>query len=329
MSAAVSGEATATATVAPIAVAQTAIASAQATAAAATPSLTPTPPPTPTATPAATPTATPEPTPPPLLLDLRPDTAGIGETFAVWVHAPEAGSVTVSFLDNSYPLGREPEGGWFGVIGVPLWAALGEWELRVVLRDDFGAVIEERSEFVEVLPVERPVDYLTLTEEQGSILTAEASARERAIRAEQFLTFDRGRRWTGPFRVPVEGIGTTEFGQGRSINGGPVTGQHSGADIANAEGTPVYAAAPGRVAWTGEMPIRGNSVLIDHGDGVITGYHHLSEILVELDQEVTAQTVIAAMGSTGLSTGPHVHWELTIYGVNVDPMTWTLRDFTP
>ena len=215
------------------------------------------------------------------------------------------------------------------MIGVPLWAALGEWELRVVLRDDFGAVIEERSEFVEVLPVERPVDYLTLTEEQGSILTAEASARERAIRAEQFLTFDRGRRWTGPFRVPVEGIGTTEFGQGRSINGGPVTGQHSGADIANAEGTPVYAAAPGRVAWTGEMPIRGNSVLIDHGDGVITGYHHLSEILVELDQEVTAQTVIAAMGSTGLSTGPHVHWELTIYGVNVDPMTWTLRDFTP
>jgi len=287
--------------------------------------------PTPTATPTPTPTATStaEPTPPPLLLDLRPATAGIGETFAVSVHAPEAGSATVTFLDNSYPLGRESEGAWFGVIGVPLWASLGQWELNVVLRDEFGTLLEQRSELVEVVWVERPVDYLTLTAEQGSILTAEAGARERAIRAEQFFTFDRGRRWTGPFRVPVEGITTTEFGQGRSINGGPVTGQHSGTDIANAEGTPVYAAAPGRVAWTGEMPIRGNSVLIDHGEGVITGYHHLLEILVELDDEVTPQTMIAAMGSTGLSTGPHLHWELTIYGVNVDPVTWALSDFTP
>ena len=287
--------------------------------------------PTPTAAPTPTPTATStaEPTPPPLLLDLRPATAGIGGTFAVSVHAPEAGSATVTFLDNSYPLGRESEGAWFGVIDVPLWASLGQWELNVVLRDEFGTLLEQRSELVEVVWVERPVDYLTLTAEQGSILTAEAGARERAIRAEQFFTFDRGRRWTGPFRVPVEGITTTEFGQGRSINGGPVTGQHSGTDIANAEGTPVYAAAPGRVAWTGEMPIRGNSVLIDHGDGVITGYHHLLEILVELDDEVTPQTMIAAMGSTGLSTGPHLHWELTIYGVNVDPVTWALSDFTP
>jgi hypothetical protein len=285
--------------------------------------------PSPSPTPTSTRIPTPEPTPLPLLLDLRPDTAGIGETFAVSVYAPRAGSTTVTFLDNSYPLERQADGSWFGVIGVPLWASLGQWELGVVLLDEFGSLLEERSELVEVAWVERPVDYLTLTAEQGAILTEEAAAQERAIRAEQFLTFDRGRRWTGPFRLPVQGIGTTEFGQGRSINGGPVVGQHSGTDIANAEDTPVYAAAPGRVAWTGKMPIRGNSVLIDHGDGVITGYHHLLEIIVELDDEVTSQTIIAAMGSTGLSTGPHLHWELTIYGVNVDPITWTLRDFTP
>jgi len=283
----------------------------------------------PTATPTPSPTPTPEPTATPPPLDLRPTTAGIGETFAVAVYAPEAGSVTVSFLENSYPLEQEPEGAWFGVVGVPIWASLGQWELRVVLRDEGGTLLEERAQLVEVAPVERPIDYLTLTEEQGSILTAEAGAQERAIRAAQFLQFDRGRRWAGPFRVPVEGIDTTDFGQGRSINGGPVTGQHTGADIANAEGTPVYAAAPGRIAWAGEMPIRGNSVLIDHGSGVITGYHHLVEILVELDENVTSQTQIAAMGSTGLSTGPHLHWELTIYGVNVDPVTWTERDFTP
>lgn len=274
-------------------------------------------------------TAPTEPTPVLPPLTLQPDTAGIGETVALSVYALEASSVTVEFLENSYPLGRESDGAWFGVIGVPLGASLGRKELRVVLRDEFGAFLEERSQLVEVAWVDRPVDDLTLTAAQGSILTTEAAAEEYTIRAAQFLSFDRGRRWTGPFRLPVDGIGTTDFGQGRSINGGPVTGQHSGADIANAEGTPVHASAPGRVAWTGEMPIRGNSVLIDHGDGVITGYHHLLEIVVELDEEVTGQTVIAAMGATGLSTGPHLHWELTIYGVNVDPITWTQIDFTP
>ena len=76
------------------------------------------------------------------------------------------------------------------------------------------------------------------------------------------------------------------------------------------------------------MPIRGNSVIIDHGGGVKTGYHHLRAILVEVGQEVVAGTVVGEMGSTGLSTGPHLHWELTIYGVNVDPKTWTRVDFT-
>jgi murein DD-endopeptidase MepM/ murein hydrolase activator NlpD len=313
--------------------AATSIASAPATSSPATtspttaPSPAPTPAPTETPTPAPSPTPEPTPTPPPL--QLHPATAGVGETFAVTVYAPEAGSVTVTFLENSYPLGQEPQGAWFGVIGIPLWASLGQWELNVVLRDEFGTFLDQRSQLVEVASVERPIDYLTLTEEQGSILTAEAAAEERAVRAAQFLQFDRGRRWTGPFRIPVEGIDTTDFGQGRSINGGPVTGQHSGADIANIEGTPVYAAAPGRVAWAGEMPIRGNSVLIDHGSGVITGYHHLAEILVEVNDDVTPQTQIAAMGSTGLSTGSHLHWELTIYGVNVDPKTWAELDFTP
>jgi len=293
------------------------------------PTQTVTPTPTPTPSPTPSPTPTPDPTPPPPTLELRPNTAGIGETFAVVVYAPEADGVTVMFLGSTYPLGREAEGRWFGVIGVPLWATVSSSELGLVVRDEFGAITEEMSQLVDVVWVERPVDYLTLTEEQSSILTAEASAREREIRAEQFASFDRGRRWSGLFRMPVDGYATTEFGQGRSINGGPVGGQHSGADIANEEGTPIHAAAAGRVSWVGEMPIRGNSVLIDHGGGVITGYHHLAEILVALDDEVTAETVIGAMGSTGLSTGPHLHWELTIYGVNVDPKTWTAVDFTP
>ena len=164
----------------------------------------------------------------------------------------------------------------------------------------------------------------------GDYLTTQSNI-EAALRTyEQFNLFQALPRWNGELRIPVDKfIQTTAFGQGRSINGGPVTGQHSGVDLAADAGTPIHAAAAGRVAWTGAMPIRGNSVLLDHGAGVVTGYHHLLEIDVTPGQIVDAGDVIAKMGSTGFSTGPHLHWEMTIYGVNVDPMTWTKRAFLP
>lgn len=284
--------------------------------------------PAPSVSPTATPTEAPPPETPPRVA-LSSESVGIGETFAVRVFAPEAGSASVVALGMSYPLLPEDDGSFLGVIGIPLNAALGPSELALTVRDEFGTLIEERRVAFEVTTVDRPIDYLELTEEQGSVLTPEAAALEVQLRTEQFLSFDRPRRWSGLFRAPTQGFATTEFGQGRSINGGPVGGFHSGADIASEAGTPIQAAADGRVAWTGEMPIRGNTVIVDHGAGVKTGYHHLQAILVEVDQEVAAGTVVGEMGSTGLSTGPHLHWELTVYGVNVDPKTWTTVDFTP
>lgn len=273
-----------------------------------------------------TPTATP--TEAPHRVRLSAEAVGIGETFAIRVFAPEAGSGAVVANGVSSPLLAEDGGTLFGVVGIPLNAALGTTELLLTLRDDFGTVIEERAVPFEIVTVDRPVDYLALTEEQGAVLTPGAAVLEARLRNEQFLSFDRQRRWDGLFLVPVQGYPTTEFGQGRSINGGPFGGFHSGADIANEAGTPIRAAAAGRVAWTGEMPIRGNSVIVDHGGGVKTGYHHLQAILVEVGQAVTPGMVLGEMGSTGLSTGPHLHWELTIYGVNVDPITWTEVDFS-
>ncbi len=279
----------------------------------------------PTSTPEVSPTAAPTEAPP--RLALSSSTVGIGETFAVRVHAPEAGSGSIVAQGLSYPLLAEGDGSFLAVIGVPLNAAIGPSELTLTIRDDFGTMLEEQRVPFEVAAVERPIDYLELTEEQGAVLTPEAAVLEAQLRTEQFLAFDRPRRWEGLFRVPALGIETTAFGQGRSINGGPVGGLHSGTDIANLAGTPIQASAAGRVSWVGEMPIRGNTVIIDHGAGVKTGYHHLQAFLVEVDQEVAGGTVIGEMGSTGLSTGPHLHWELSIYGVNVDPKTWTTVDF--
>jgi murein DD-endopeptidase MepM/ murein hydrolase activator NlpD len=100
-------------------------------------------------------------------------------------------------------------------------------------------------------------------------------------------------------------------------------------DIAADAGTPVPAAAAGRVVSVVRMPIRGLSVVIDHGGGVKSGYHHMEATSVVEGQEVAQGQIVGMVGSTGLSTGPHLHWEVIVWGINVDPMQWTMTDFEP
>jgi murein DD-endopeptidase MepM/ murein hydrolase activator NlpD len=97
---------------------------------------------------------------------------------------------------------------------------------------------------------------------------------------------------------------------------------HLGVDLAVPAGTPVIAAADGRVALAEGLRVRGNAVVIDHGLGVYTAYYHLSQIRVQPGQEVRAGDLLGLAGSTGLATGPHLHWELRVFGVPADPLGW-------
>jgi murein DD-endopeptidase MepM/ murein hydrolase activator NlpD len=89
------------------------------------------------------------------------------------------------------------------------------------------------------------------------------------------------------------------------------------------------AANSGRVAVAQALQLRGNSVVIDHGSGVFSGYHHLAEIMVIEGQEVVQGDVIGTVGDSGLSTGPHLHWEVIVQGTRVDPMPWTQAEIAP
>ncbi len=97
---------------------------------------------------------------------------------------------------------------------------------------------------------------------------------------------------------------------------------HKGIDIANSIGTPVYAAASGKVVWTGWNGGYGKTIIIDHGNGIKTLYAHLYKIEVKIGQEVKKGQEIAKMGSTGRSTGPHLHFEVHVNGVAVDPLRY-------
>ncbi len=130
------------------------------------------------------------------------------------------------------------------------------------------------------------------------------------------------------FQVPLTTtIVSAGYGGRRSYNGGPVEIYHTGIDYAAAAGTTVLAPAAGVVVFSDVLELRGGTLIIDHGLGVMTGYYHLSERLVEPGQAVTAGQPIARVGSTGLSSGAHLHWDLRIMNVTVDPARWTERVF--
>ena len=84
----------------------------------------------------------------------------------------------------------------------------------------------------------------------------------------------------------------------------------------------ILAPAAGTVVFAGPMTVRGNATMMDHGWGVYTGYLHQSEILVKVGDKVTPGQVIGLVGGTGRVTGPHLHWEVWVGGVQVDPLEW-------
>ncbi len=134
------------------------------------------------------------------------------------------------------------------------------------------------------------------------------------------------RLWEGPWIIPIDLGGEVwisgYFGEQRSFNGGPRQGHHGGTDIAAPAGTPVRATNHGTVVLAEETLIRGFLVVVDHGAGVLSSYGHMQELRVAVGQTVARGDVVGLVGSSGLSTGPHLHWELATGGVLVDGLRW-------
>lgn len=133
--------------------------------------------------------------------------------------------------------------------------------------------------------------------------------------------------WQGPFKLPVDkqyGI-TAWFGDRRSYNGGTYTSFHSGVDYgvySTEKPFDIYAPAAGVVVFTESLIVRGNATIIDHGWGIYSGFWHQEEIYVSAGDMVTAGQLIGKIGATGRVTGPHLHWELWVNGIQVDPLDW-------
>ena len=137
--------------------------------------------------------------------------------------------------------------------------------------------------------------------------------------------------WDGSFTNPVESIfidcWTSTFGNRRSYNDSGYLYFHSGLDFCGAVGNSIFAPAAGEVIFAGPMTVRGNATMINHGWGVYSAYMHQSEILVQVGDFVDVGQLIGKVGGTGRVNGPHLHWEVWVGGVQVNPADWLLNVF--
>lgn len=219
---------------------------------------------------------------------------------------------------------------------LPLACADGAWRALVGLAAD--AQTETRQLQVHVGGLTKVTDLevaagtfphieLTVGDEIAHLLNPQTAAEERAFLQALVDQVSGPPLWTGSFGIPSTGTATSPYGQRRVFHPGAVSYLHEGADVAAPLGALVAAPAAGRVAWAGPLAIRGNSVVLDHGFGVFSAVVHLDRIDVTAGETVAPGQALGAVGSTGRSTGPHLHWEVHVAGVAVDPGVWTWRDF--
>jgi murein DD-endopeptidase MepM/ murein hydrolase activator NlpD len=158
-----------------------------------------------------------------------------------------------------------------------------------------------------------------------SALGQEINSRERSLRELKAFVEEKASVLAAtPTILPVKGLVTAGYGYRKS----PFTGQrelHEGLDIAAPYGTPILATADGIVTFAGPLAGYGNTVFVDHGHGFATFYGHCSSYRVREAQRVRRGQVIAFVGTTGRTTGPHVHYEVHVNGVISNPMKYTVE----
>ncbi len=253
-----------------------------------------------------------------LLAALQPDalprtSAVPGGVVTIPIEAP-ADALPVASFDGARTLVLRDEGQWLAVVGIPLATKPGRQELVV----SHGGRTERLG--FDVAAIEYDIQRLKVSPGQVDLSKRDLERVEKEkVRIRKALTHYSDRA-PATLRLvqPVPGVRSSSYGLRRFFNDQPRS-PHTGMDIAAPTGTPILAAAAGKVAEVGDFFFNGNTVLLDHGSGLVTMYCHLSRIDVEAGQAVGAGETIGAVGATGRVTGAHLHFGVTLNGTMVDP----------
>jgi murein DD-endopeptidase MepM/ murein hydrolase activator NlpD len=197
----------------------------------------------------------------------------------------------------------------------------GQYELRLIGKRegaqdaDFNSPVLVRAAHYPSSRVNIPPAFVEPPKEAEPLIAAADAAKKQA-----FATTDPNPLWSGEFLRPAEAETSGVFGTSRIVNG-KQTSQHKGLDFRAGIGTPVHATNAGTVILARPLYFEGNCVMLDHGQGLVTIYMHLSEFKVKEGEKVAAGQLIALSGGTGRSTGPHLHFAVRWRGEYLNPAT--------
>ena len=244
-----------------------------------------------------------------------------GASFIVSVEAPGAGFASVAFNGQVLTMLREGSR-FFTILGLDALTPLGPLPVIISVADAAGVPVVRRETIIDVRDSQWQTEVVELDDENRALLDSaiikeDLDARDPVVRRET-----PERLWDDIFDPPAKGVITSGYGLLRSYNFREPTEYHSGLDFAGALGDPIVAPNTGIVAWAGHTRRRGNSLIVDHGGGVYSGFYHLSDSVVAPGEVVRMGDFIGRIGATGLSTGPHLHWEVTVHGITVNPVQW-------
>lgn len=253
--------------------------------------------------------------------ELRP-----GDFIQIKVNAPGDASVTVSFRESTRKLWKVGDNKFIGFLPVSYYNSSGEYQVSVLVKTK--ALNWMKSYPIRVTERKFTESRVYISEKtRKKILSPSNTNSDSKITANvRFEALQSGTPplWEGQFIWPVKGRISTGFGRIRYVND-IENGRHSGLDIVSPSGTPVMATNRGKVIYAGNLHVTGLTVILHHGLNLFTSYCHLSTIAVEQGEMIEKGSVLGKVGSTGLSTGPHLHLTFKIDEVSIDPALFLER----
>ncbi len=263
---------------------------------------------------------------PAVLTSAQVDPLPITQGATVQVKVTATQPVTLSGLLVDHPLHFFPQedGSQVALQGVHAMTEPGLYPLRIDVTLSDGSV-QSFEQMVLVTSGNYPPETIYV---EPSTIDPAVTGPEDAWLLSVVTPVTPEKYWQGMFQLPVAGDNycvRSRYGNRRTYNDGALQSFHTGLDFGPcSESHPldIYAPADGVVVFTGLQTVRGNATIIDHGQGVYSGLYHQAEIYVSVGDHVTAGQLIGKIGATGRVTGPHLHWDLWVNGIQVNPTLW-------
>jgi len=256
-----------------------------------------------------------------------------GGTGVIKVRAVPGATLGGILVDHQLHFFPAEDGTQIALQGVHALLPAGVYPLRLDATLSDGS-IQSYEQFVLIISGNYPEDPLLYVD--AATIDPGSTEPEQQQLIELTLPATPTRHWTGDFISPAIAYAestyfTSRYGNRRTYIGVntdlEIRGFHTGLDFGGGTGLPITAPAAGRVVFAGPLTVRGNATIIDHGWGVYSGFWHQSKFSVVAGDMVQQNQVIGEVGGTGRVTGPHLHWELWVNGVQVDPLDWLIQAY--